>query len=202
MKSVCFSAMLFGVLTIFGQSNLALGGHGHSHTCTGHAPCGAYTFCDYYRAGYCTNVNWPRQFVPAARRGICDSYAVMINNGWRRQNLLGDYHFEEGSNQLTRAGEMKVQWILTQAPMERRTVFVQRAATEERTAERLAQVESYSEKLSPAVPGIDVSDTHIVAEGHRAHSVDNIFTGFQANQPPPVLPASAGNASSSATGSP
>ena len=206
MKSACFSAFVFGVLSLFclpAQAQCAGGascGHGHCQTCTGRAPCGCHTFCDYYRAGYCNNVNWPSQYIPAARRGICDAYAVMINNGWRRQNLLGDYHFEPGTDELTRAGQLKVNWILTQAPVQRRMIFVQRGVTEAKTAERLAQVENYSETLSPAVPAIDVADTHIVAEGRRAMAVDNIFTGFQANQLPPVLPANTSTASSSATG--
>jgi len=205
MKSVCFSAVLFGVLAVFSQTSLAQCdgeagcGHGHCQTCTGCAPCGSYTFCDYFRAGYCANASWPSQYIPASRRGICDSYAVMINNGWRRQNLLGDYHFEKESHQLTRAGELKVNWILTQAPVEHRNIFVQRAANEDDTARRLANVEDYGETLAPAVQGIDVTDTHIVAEGHRAGSVDNIFVGFQANQPPPVLPASTSSSSSSSS---
>ena len=35
------------------------------------------------------------------------------------------------TQELTRAGEMKVQWILTQMPARRRTVFVLRGGTPE-----------------------------------------------------------------------
>ena len=147
----------------------ACGGGNSCRGCNawGHCgPCGSRysaTMFDHCCSAYCANVIWPRQFIPAARRGVCQTYAAMINNGWRRQNLLGDYHFEPRSNELTKAGELKVSWILTQAPMHRRNVYVQRAADEADTATRVASVQRYSGNLSPAVPDVMVNDTHIIA---------------------------------------
>ena len=141
------------------------------------------------RRGYDANVAWPSQFIPAARRGVWSSYETIVNNGWRRQNLLGDYHFDPDTNELTEAGQLKVKWILTQAPAHRRSIFVQRAADQSRTATRVASVHAWASNMSPAVGSVDVNDTHIVAEGHLAETVDNIFVGYQKNQPPPVLPA-------------
>ena len=158
--------------------------------------CYSPTLCEMFKSGYTANVIWPRQFVPAARRPVWDTYAVMVNNGWRRQNLLGDYHFDPDTNELTRSGEMKVQWILTQAPAHRRSLYVQRAKNESETATRVAAVHEYSSQMSPAVGAVNVNDTHIVAEGHAASAVDNMFIGFQANQLPPVLPAASGSSSS------
>ena len=155
--------------------------------------CYSPTICEMFKSGYTANVIWPRQFVPAARRPIHETYAAMVNNGWRRQNLLGDYHFDPTSNELTRAGEMKVRWILTQAPANRRDVYVQRATTGSETATRIAAVHGYSSQMNPVVWPINVNDTHIVAEGHSASSVDNTFNGFRANQPPPVLPVNTGS---------
>lgn len=162
-----------------------------------HNCCHSGSLCEAYWSGYCANVSWPSIYVPASRRGICESYAVMVNNGWRRQNLLGDYHFKPESGELTTAGEMKVNWILTQAPAHRRSVFVQRAENEMQTATRVANVNQYAANMSPAVGMVDVNDTHIVAEGRSAGAVDAMFVGFQANSPPPVLPADAGESSTS-----
>ncbi|MGI9455540.1 MAG: hypothetical protein ACR2NU_03215 [Aeoliella sp.] len=191
MKSLSICASALVVLAITCQSASA-----QYSNCGKNAGCGSHTMGDHYKSGYTANVIWPRQFVPSARQTVCDTYAAMVNNGWRRQNLLGDYHFDPETNELTGAGQLKVQWILTQAPMHRRSVYVQRAAKEDETATRVASVQQFSANLSPAVPDVNVNDTHIVAEGHKAGTVDNIFVGFQANQPPPVLPA---NTASSAT---
>lgn len=187
MKSLSLAACAFVAVTLACPSAEAQYGH-----C-----CQSGSVCESYWSGYCANVMWPSIFVPPSRRGICETYAVMIDNGWRRQNLLGDYHFESESNELTKAGELKVKWILTQAPQHRRSVFVQRAENEMQTASRVAQVNQFAASMSPAVGMIDVNDTHIVAEGRSAGAVDAMFVGFQANMPPPVLPTDAGESSTS-----
>jgi hypothetical protein len=142
-------------------------------------------------AGYHENNLWPAQYIPTARCSVNSAYTAMINNGWRRQNLLGNYHFEPGTNELTTAGKLKTKWILTQAPQDRRTVFVERGIDQSETAARIAAVHSWSASQGSISEPVMVNDTHIVSEGHTAGSVDHIFVGFQANQPAPVLmPAS------------
>ena len=126
---------------------------------------------------------------PAARRSVLGAYDVMVNNGWRRQNLLGAYHFNPETNELTEAGKLKVKWILTQTPHHRRSVFVERGLDQNDTAERVASVNTWASSMSPSIGIADVNDTHIVAEGHPAGTVDNIFVGFQTNQRVPALPA-------------
>ena len=150
---------------------------------------------DQFRAGYDANVQWPSRYTPSARNSICSAYSAMVNNGWRRQNLLGDYHFNRDTNELTHAGKLKVNWILSQAPAQRRSVFVQRAGKELETTTRLASVHDYAGKMSSVVAQVDVQDTHIVAEGHPASSVDSVFVGYEKNRLPPVLPASSGGGS-------
>ncbi len=148
-----------------------------------------------YRSGYDANVQWPKIYIPPARRSVHAAYDAMINNGWRRQNLVGNYHFNAQTNELTDAGKLKVNWILTQAPVQRRNVFVQRGNTELQTTARLATVQGYAGDMSPATENVSVNDTHIVAEGHRASSVDRVFVGYEASRLPPVLPASTGGGS-------
>ena len=160
--------------------------------------CGCYeqSYGMDYRARYDANVHWPRIYIPPARSAVCQTYNAMINNGWRRQNLLGNYHFKQDTNELTDAGKLKVNWILSQAPVQRRNVFVQRAGDEVETTARVAAVHEYAGEMSPGVGQVDVNDTHIVAEGHAASSVDNVFVGYEANRLPPVLPAGNGGGGS------
>ncbi|NOY30692.1 MAG: hypothetical protein GXP28_11150 [Planctomycetes bacterium] len=148
-------------------------------------------------AGCRSNQMWPSQYVPAARRSVQSAYEVMVNNGWRRQNLLGAYHFNPDSNELTEAGKLKVKWILSQAPQHRRSIFVERGPDQSRTDARVASINGWASTMSPSVGIVDINDTHIVAEGHPAGAVDHIFVGFQTNQPAPVLPAAGSTSSSS-----
>lgn len=178
-------------LVLFSSANAECNHCGNQRCCYG-SPSEAF------HAAYCANVNWPKLYIPAARSSVCQTYNAMINNGWRRQNLLGDYHFNPDTNELTDAGKLKVNWILTQAPAHRRNVYVQRGFSEEQTAERIAAVQSNAAGKSPAIGPVNVNDTHIVAEGNLASTVDSVFVGYQSNRPAPVLPSSSSSASSSA----
>lgn len=159
---------------------------------TAFAQYGSPTFSERFYHGYRKNVQWPNPYIQPARRSIHSAYNMVINNGWRRQNLLGDYHFTQGTNQLTEAGKLKVRWILTQTPMQRRNVYVQRGSSEAQTALRMASVHKMTASMSPSTGLANVSDTHIVAEGHSARSVDATFVGYAKNKLAPVLPAAAG----------
>jgi len=140
---------------------------------------------------------WPCQYVPAARRSVLSAYEVMVNNGWRRQNLVGAYHFDPDTNELTEAGKLKVKWILSQAPLHRRSIFVERGPDQSNTSARVASINQWASTLSPSVGTVDINDTHIVSEGHPAATVDHVFVGFQTNQLPPVLPVEDSSSSSS-----
>lgn len=155
---------------------------------TAFAQNGSLTFSEKCYRGYRQNVQWPCPYIQPARRSIHSAFDMVINNGWRRQNLLGDYHFSKETNQLTEAGRLKVHWILTQTPTHRRNVYVQRGTDEAQTAMRVASVHTMTAGIHPSTGPASVLDTHIVAEGHPAGSVDATFVGYAANKPVPVLP--------------
>jgi hypothetical protein len=139
---------------------------------------------------YYQNSIWPRQYIVPSRRGICEAFDVMARNGWRRQNLLGPYHFEADGVQLNEAGRLKVEWILTQAPPQYRVLYVQRVVSQERTAGRIDAVQQYVAGLNGLGGPGDVQETLVRDDGYPAGMVDAVFTGFKANQPVPMLPPS------------
>ena len=67
---------------------------------------------------------------------------LMADNGWRRQNLLCDYHFSDDGQELTSAGQSRLQWIASQAPSNRRVVFVQQGPAPQLTSNRLDTVQT------------------------------------------------------------
>lgn len=147
----------------------------------------------YVKHGYHQNVAWPWPYICPDRIAVREPFCLMINNGWRRQNLLGPHHFNPDNNQLTTAGELRVHWIMTQAPVERRTVFVERAMKPEVTEQRLATAREYAARVSldGALPM--VAETHLVSEGRPASVVDATNVRFQESMQPPVLPAVVGS---------
>jgi hypothetical protein len=136
---------------------------------------------------------WPWPYVCPDRVAVREPFALMVSNGWRRQNLLGAHHFNNNNDKLTTAGELRVQWIMTQAPAHRRDIFVERSIEADVTAKRLVAVREYA-ALVPAEAGVpQISETYLISEGRPASVVDQTNTRFQESAPPPVLPAATVN---------
>jgi hypothetical protein len=149
----------------------------------------------YVKHGYHENAIWPWPYVCADRIAVREPFCLMINNGWRRQNLLGPHHFNDNSNQLTSAGELRVRWIMTQAPGERRTVFVERDIDPAVTASRMATAREYITRVgTPDGQLAQVMETHLISEGRPASVVDATNVRFQESMVPPQLPAATASA--------
>lgn len=145
-------------------------------------------FCrDYHR-----NAMWPEPFLMPDRQAVNAPFAMMVANGWRRQNLLSDYHFDEESNQLNVAGEMKVRFILTQMPPSRRTIFVQRGYTPDVTSARIAFVEGAAARVSPSGPIGGIVESDLPNDGWPADEIDAVARKFNATRPDPRLKAVSG----------
>jgi hypothetical protein len=153
---------------------------------------GAY----YVRSGYRVNSVWPWPYICPDRAAVREPFAMMIDNGWRRQNLLGPHHFDPVKGTLTTAGELKVHWIMTQTPPERRTIFVERSLDSTITTQRIEAAREYAVQVATDGRTPQVTDTHLVSEGRPAAVVDATFIRFHESMPPPVLPAPVGTSSS------
>ncbi len=131
---------------------------------------------------------WPEPFNRADRATVRAPFCIQVANGWRRQNMLGEFYFEPTTGQLTEAGRLKVRWILTVCPEQHRQIYVHTADREEETLARIAAVQQLAAKIAPTdVPPI--MPTSIADDGRPADQVDLIGRKFQATMPSPRLPA-------------
>jgi len=133
---------------------------------------------------------WPEPFVCPDRNDVRAPFALMVNNGWRVQNMLADHHFVVGTGELTEAGRRKVRWVLTEVPADRRIIYVHRAEEAELTAERVDSAKKLAAKLiqGGGQPPM-VLETGIPVRGWPAAEVDLINRKFEATTPDPRLPA-------------
>jgi hypothetical protein len=151
----------------------------------------------YEKRNFCVNHVWPWPYQCPDRIAVREPFCQMISNGWRRQNLLGQHHFNPGTNELSTAGELRVQWIMTQAPPDRRGIFIERTLDSDVNAKRLAVVRDYAIKVSTDGRMPQVEDTYLVSEGRPAAVVDATNVSFMKSMPAPVLPAATNNSTSS-----
>lgn len=160
------------------------------------APASAFWidgFVDHVRAGSKANQRWPSPYVCQDRVYAHQAFDAMVANGWRRQNLLGSHHFTSDASQLTEAGRLKVQWIVSQTPPGYRHVFVERSLDPGVTQQRMQVAQQFATEVAMTTPGAGparVVETHIVSEGRPAATVDYVNSQFRENMPIPTLPAS------------
>ncbi len=146
-------------------------------------------FCENFKRDYHRNRMWPEPFLQADRQATMAPFAIQTANGWRRQNLISDYHFHDGTNQLTLAGESKLRYILTQMPPSRRTVFVQQGLSPDVTQARLAIVEQAANRLVPPGMVAQVVESNLPNDGWSAEDIDAITRKFNSSRPDPRLPS-------------
>jgi len=136
---------------------------------------------------------WPRPFVRMDRESTQRPFEMMKNSGWRLHNTIYDPLFEENTQELTEAGRLLVHWIVTQAPLNRRTVFVYRGTDSEQTQKRVASV-------TAAIREVDIADskpvvviTDVLPADGSGEYYDAVKRKFQESIPAPVLPNNSGN---------
>jgi hypothetical protein len=137
---------------------------------------------------YKRNNCWPEPFMQPDRVHVLVAFEAITDNGWRRENMLGNHHFQPDSSRLTEAGEIRVLHILTQNPAHRRAIFVQKSLEADITAKRMDLVQQYAASTLPGAPLPEVLETTLVVEGRPAAVVDYTNVQFYNSQPAPTLP--------------
>lgn len=149
------------------------------------------------RTDFRRNNAWPYTFVYDDIQAANAPFDVMIYNGWRVQNTLGPHYFEEGTTDLTEAGKLKIQWIMTEAPEQFRTVFVERSNNRAVTAARIEAVRLAATESLPEGVEAEVVETNLPARGTPAEYINTVNEKYKASMPDPRLPAPQGDDSGS-----
>jgi hypothetical protein len=133
--------------------------------------------------------SWPEPFIHQDRSATRSPFGVMINDGWQRQTTLGQYHFNPETHELNEAGLIKLDWILTRIPEQRRVVFVERSRSVDDSASRVDSVQRYAARLITHGPLPPVVQTYTPPVGTPADAVNSVYVKLNATIPNPRLPA-------------
>jgi len=150
---------------------------------------------DFFR-----NNSWPEPFLTADKMAVRNVYCIQTDNGWKMQNTIGTFLFDRETQQVNEAGDLMVKWILTQAPVHRRVVFVMKADTAEATNARVQSVQNAVAKYSGSCV-CPVLLTTTEPAGWPASYIDAITQQYSATIPNPRLPARQGGSGGQSGGS-
>ncbi|MHB8901170.1 MAG: hypothetical protein ACYC6Y_20670, partial [Thermoguttaceae bacterium] len=147
-----------------------------------------HTFCDSVVTDFKRNNCWPDPFICPDRATVRAPFNVMVQNGWRLENTISNYHFDETTGELTVAGQNKVFWIMNHAPLPHRTVYVQMSRDPMVTAQRLQSVQALAQSFASPGSMAQVEPTIDEPPSWNADQVGYVNAAFQASAPPPRLP--------------
>ncbi len=156
----------------------------------GTSQAGWHEFWDRVHLDWHRNNAWPLPFTELDKQMTRVPFAAMSRNGWQMQNTLGDELFDRETQQLTRAGKLKVQWILTQTPQQRRTVYVLQGNSDRATQERLASVKQAIRNMYGLETNAE-SSVALIGTPPRNGSgdyLDRVRRSYEASTPAPRLP--------------
>lgn len=145
-------------------------------------------FWDRVHTDFHRNNCWPQPFQNTDRELTRAPLIVMTAAGWRLHNTLSDHFFNFEDQSINQAGELKIRWIVTQAPPHRRTVFVLRGSNAEATANRVAAAQRVIDRFVPDGPRPEVLITDIVPVGASGDYFDQVDRQLKQSIPAPRLP--------------
>jgi hypothetical protein len=155
------------------------------------ASAGWHEFWHGVEVDYHRNNCWPHPFREMSAASVQSPFSVMIDNGWRSHNTFTSDLFRDGDNALTTAGQSRLHWISTQAPGDRRTVFILRGDSQELTDARIASVQQ-----SLSAMGLDGSAQVVITDVEPPVGNGQILTLVNKarlqSMPAPVLRQSGG----------
>ena len=147
-----------------------------------------HCFWDRVHLDWHRNNAWPEPFTLVDRQATRAPIDIMVDKGWQLQNTIPNELFDGETQELTRAGELKVQWILTQMPARRRTVFVLRGNSAEITEMRLKSVEKAATEVVGDAASTMIAVTDVVPRDGSGAYYERVNTGYESTVPPPRLP--------------
>ena len=175
---------------------LLLGGFGAALLLTTSANADWHEFWTGVKVDFHRNNAWPEPFLSADREVTREYFRIQVNNGWRMQNTIGRWFFDDETNQLNEAGEIKLRQVATQSPVHRRTVFVLMGTTPDVTAKRVESVQQTLAKMLPEGPVPQVLLTDVDLEGGSGAYYDKVNTAYNSSIPSPRLIGGSGGGGS------
>lgn len=166
-------------------ASLAAGTASAQHACTDPDRTQSFHY-DYYR-----NNSWPQPFRRMDTSSVMSYFEVQRNNGWKLHNTLGQAMFDPNTHGLTDAGRSHMRWIVTQAPQDRRVVFVLVGEDQQQTAARVESTQLAISEMIPVGPLPTIYLTDRDAPGSSGAYQTAVNRAMASTVPAPRLTAAA-----------
>lgn len=150
----------------------------------------------YYSQHY-----WPLPYVCQDRESVRTFMETQTALGWQEETTMYDRHFDSQTQQLTRSGELHLEYILHVVPAERRAVYIQTTHDPVLNEMRTSTVNEAMLRMTHGAPTevlVSVRDCRQI--GRPAAEVQQINSMYNSSIPAPRLSSASGGGGGAAAG--
>lgn len=142
---------------------------------------------------------WPLPYVCQDRQFMAVAEEQFVSLGWQEETTLYNHHFESETQQLNRAGELHLQYLVHVIPVQRRTVHIQSTYNPAIDQARTDAVNTAIARISNGVVGVPVVLRTCQEVGRPASEVETINSLYNSTFPTPRLGSSSSASSGAGT---
>lgn len=143
------------------------------------------------------NDAWPLPFNCWDREAYYAIWNQQFATGLQVAHLLTPEYFDANTNELNRAGEMRVAWIMQNSPISDRKIWVFEDQQGPAMDQRIANVHDVVNRWYAHMGPVEVATSQLRPNGIPASYQQLILDKHSGAQPNPVIPIEAGAALSS-----
>ena len=170
----------------------------------GSALAGARANFDQFKADFelVTNRNaaWPKPFSCWDKDVYYTVFNQQYSAGSQVAHTLSSQYFDSNTNELNRAGEARVAWIMQNSPASDRSIFVFEDTTGPALEQRLAAVRDVVDRWYGHFGEVLIAATRVAPNAIPATYQQTIMQQYSSAQPQPVIPIQAGSGINQAVG--
>ena len=183
------------------------GSNGNCTTCTGplhsafhHIHEGVETYCADARLNHARGEAWPLPFSCWDREHYYSIFNQQYAHGLQVAHTLTSEYFDPETNELNRAGEMRVAWIMQNAPQANKQIFVYEDKTGPTMDQRISMIRNFTDRYYQHLGQATIVKSQLLPHQVPATYQANTLQQYAGAQADPVIPIQAGATINSTVG--
>ena len=175
-----------------GGAAVASGHHGTGFGAFDSVKAGIEQYKDDYRIAHARNSAWPQPFSCWDRAAYYNMFNQQYAQGLEAAHLLTSRYFDTETNELNRAGEQRVAWIMQMSTKANKKIFLYEDQSSPTLNRRLAAVRDFTDRYYRHLGNVQIAKSqvlpHQIPSAYQAVIAEQYSTG----QPAPIIPVTSG----------
>lgn len=138
------------------------------------------------------NASWPQPFTCWDREAYYGVMNQQFAHGVQVAHTLTSEYFDPNTNELNRAGESRVAWIVQNSPQAEKRIFVYEDQSGPALDQRLASIRNTVDRWYGHLGNVEIASSQLMPNSIPATYQNTINTRYEGAQPNPIIPVKSG----------